>query len=654
MRRWTMTVAFVLCVLAGTRLATNAKDPTPAARIRDANGNTPLHHVCYRTRNTKAADQLIRSKADINARNRLQQTPLHLAASCDWAPIVERLLEAGATIDARDRNGKTPLHYAAIYHQDAILELLRQRGAKTDIKDRFGRTAEDIANESLLWTQTLRTDTGNATYVDICYALDTFVVVGKRGRIMTSLDGANWTPQHCSYPYDFRSIDYVNGVFVALGEYGESFISEGGINWTRRQIDPSDGMSFHAIAYGNGHFVVAGPHASVFVSIDGIRWSRQPVDTDSGLAGISFYNGSFLCMTKTAQLFSSPQGITWKPHPPPPRGTPVVTGIHSFKDRVIIVGTSGLIAYASRIDAWRVARTDCLQTIHDVIRGAQHYIAVGDEGTLLVSRNGHDWLLRNPGTTLPLTGAAYGNTVFAVVGTEGIWTYQPGTEAGGTPEERLAADIAGNVSQLDDTRIEMRDQAKRKLIIIGTPALHDLQELLCNNEAPTEARSAAASIITDIGGAEAATALTNELDTTIAPLQRDVAQGLLQLADPSTFPGIQNILEKTNLAPHVRQILIDTLGQFGDTRSVRLLLPLVGSDPDPSCRQAASAALDRITKQSHGQDQRARMRWIRRFQPEWLETVAPEASGPTYHRLSGLILGGALLGFLMIVSMLRS
>jgi hypothetical protein len=276
-------IAALFCLFVVSLPAADTNRPVTGARTRDSDGNTPLHHVSGRIGNLDAVNRLIASKANVNVRNRLGQIPLHLAASCPRPAIVERLLEAKSDINARDRNGKTPLHYATIFHQDAVAALLRKRGARTTIKDRFGRTAADIEKERALWKQTLQTTGQEAMLKSICFGLDTFVTVGERGTILTSLDGFNWTPRECSYPYDFLHVDFVNGLFVALGEYGDSFFSEDSIIWTRRQIDTGDGVSFSAITYGRDRYVAVGPHADIFFSTDGLRWDSERAATDTDL-----------------------------------------------------------------------------------------------------------------------------------------------------------------------------------------------------------------------------------------------------------------------------------------------------------------------------------------------------------------------------------
>ena len=62
--------------------------------------------------------------ANINAKDRKESTPLHLALIYGWKNIVETLLENGADINAKDIRGQTPLHCSASQDSVEIAEFL--------------------------------------------------------------------------------------------------------------------------------------------------------------------------------------------------------------------------------------------------------------------------------------------------------------------------------------------------------------------------------------------------------------------------------------------------------------------------------------------------------------------------------------------------
>lgn len=118
-------------------------------RARDLNGQTLLHSVAA-ANDVRAARVLLQHGADVNARDKFGQIPLHMAAMCnrlddDRVPMMELLLNAGAQIDARDTGGRTALHTAAIFQQRRLVVALEHAGADPTLADCDGHTATELA-----------------------------------------------------------------------------------------------------------------------------------------------------------------------------------------------------------------------------------------------------------------------------------------------------------------------------------------------------------------------------------------------------------------------------------------------------------------------------------------------------------------------------
>ena len=67
-------------------------------------------------------------KADVNARDRTGETPLHDTVSRDRREVVLLLLNNKATVNAEDYQGYTPLYLLFRIHREKVAELLRQHG----------------------------------------------------------------------------------------------------------------------------------------------------------------------------------------------------------------------------------------------------------------------------------------------------------------------------------------------------------------------------------------------------------------------------------------------------------------------------------------------------------------------------------------------
>ena len=100
---------------------------------RDKNGETPLHLVTDRA----LAQALIDAGADITARERFSYTPLHIACMDDKEEIIECLIHAKADVNALSDDEITPLHLA---QSAAAVKLLVQNGANLNSQDKYGDT----------------------------------------------------------------------------------------------------------------------------------------------------------------------------------------------------------------------------------------------------------------------------------------------------------------------------------------------------------------------------------------------------------------------------------------------------------------------------------------------------------------------------------
>lgn len=112
------------------------------------NGASALHAAAERrlARTPEVITLLVDAGMDVNARNALGETPLHLARTYNILPAVtSALLDAGADPGARDLAGSTPLQFAASVGWDRQVSLLAAAGADVNARDNRGRTPLHVA-----------------------------------------------------------------------------------------------------------------------------------------------------------------------------------------------------------------------------------------------------------------------------------------------------------------------------------------------------------------------------------------------------------------------------------------------------------------------------------------------------------------------------
>jgi hypothetical protein len=200
-----------------------------------------------------------------------------------------------------------------------------------------------------------------------------FVAVAKNA--LTSSDGTQWTNVPIPLASLRNGIGFGNGTFVAVGDGNPITTSPDGINWNI--FYPTGGSGFHSVAYGNDRFVVGGA-ANALTSTDGQTWIQQ----STGYIGqVAFGNGLFVS-PNGASVRTSIDGANWTPPTALPAGN-----------------SANAVAFGNGI-----------------------FVTVGDQGLILSSTDGTNWLQRDAGTTIPLTSVAFGDGTF--IATSWDWNYR--------------------------------------------------------------------------------------------------------------------------------------------------------------------------------------------------------------------------------------
>ena len=99
-------------------------------------GSTPLHHAVDGG-HTELVELLIKSGADVNARDLQRETPLHIAAQNGNREIAELLIKSGADVnDNKFYINSPPLHTALSFRNIEVAKLLIDNGADVNAKSK--------------------------------------------------------------------------------------------------------------------------------------------------------------------------------------------------------------------------------------------------------------------------------------------------------------------------------------------------------------------------------------------------------------------------------------------------------------------------------------------------------------------------------------
>lgn len=137
------------CDLCDLQLSGKLNDPsiiTPFSR--DDRGYTPLH-VAAICGQAQLIDLLVHKGAPVNATDYHALTPLHLACQRGYQGVTLLLLHYKANTDAQDNNGNTPLHLACMYgHEDCVKALVYydSHTCRLEVQNDKGDTALHMAS----------------------------------------------------------------------------------------------------------------------------------------------------------------------------------------------------------------------------------------------------------------------------------------------------------------------------------------------------------------------------------------------------------------------------------------------------------------------------------------------------------------------------
>jgi ankyrin repeat protein len=122
------------------RVRSLLKNNPDLASSTNVSGMTPLHWAASQLHRKEIVELLLANKADVNATNKFNQTPLYFAAYSGDSEVAAMLLQRNAYINARGGNGSTPLAVAVSYGHGKVAELLLKSNAAVELKDAYGNS----------------------------------------------------------------------------------------------------------------------------------------------------------------------------------------------------------------------------------------------------------------------------------------------------------------------------------------------------------------------------------------------------------------------------------------------------------------------------------------------------------------------------------
>jgi Pectate lyase superfamily protein len=256
---------------------------------------------------------------------------------------------------------------------------------------------------------------------------------------------------------NFTNIYYSNNFFIALTGSGGIYTSSDGTTWTSRTSGVSTGLNEVYYDSVNKIFTIVGDSGVILTASPSgglpqvTTWVSQTSGTTNNLLSISQLSSTtWIAVGASGTILTSPNATTWTT-----RSSGVTVDLRSVTVadlgggtyKAIAVGRGGIGITSSVGTTWTTALSnsatdptgatvsvgDLNQVIYLTFTTPSnvtysYYIAVGDNGRLLLSSNSTTWYTKTTYTVSDFQGIAYSGTYFYAVGDIGL-TYITGRDA---------------------------------------------------------------------------------------------------------------------------------------------------------------------------------------------------------------------------------
>lgn len=262
---------------------------------------------------------------------------------------------------------------------------------------------------------------------------DLVVAVGDNAAIYISTNAVNWQRVTPSFHNWLRSIACNGSNFVTVGENGLIASSQNGTAWQVR----NSGTKTHLnrVAWVEDHYLVVGDEGKAFTSATGIQWEPVVTGVSNSLYAIAGVSDSHLIAGDHEVRLSESGEAAWADQSAPSRPGPAPAWEYFSalwnSDWFLVAGRSGMAIEAARTNLaepaqWHPLGDSVRSWLWAVARTPSHYVAVGNNGTILSSPDGIDWdleLVPYSVTNSVLLGVGGSSNLLLAVGTRGtiLW-----------------------------------------------------------------------------------------------------------------------------------------------------------------------------------------------------------------------------------------
>ena len=280
--------------------------------------------------------------------------------------------------------------------------------------------------DGVVWTTRNAPSGGLAPYWNVAYGNSTFVITEANGTVRTSADGITWASV-ATGASTLYGVTYGGGQFVACGEGGSGgtiVTSPDGAAWTPQTSNLAGYLGLKAVVYGSGKYIVAGWSGMMTSSTDGSTWTQIGTGTNQNLYGVT-YGGlvlQYVAVGANGTILTSPDpvNIGWTAQT---SGTTVLlfgVAYGSGPGVFVAVGGNGTILTSADAASWSSQSLGANFGFSAVMYGgaSPQFVAVGYDhsanlGCVFTSPDGVVWTQATAAVAFPTNESFYAITYAA-------------------------------------------------------------------------------------------------------------------------------------------------------------------------------------------------------------------------------------------------
>lgn len=301
-----------------------------------------------------------------------------------------------------------------------------------------GYFAASPAQAAVIWAKT-----SSKYFTSIAYGNGMYVAFQEAGKVYTSANLTEWTQTDISSVSTKRIyfVKFENGKFMAgasrddLAAGAQFLYSDDGIHWTGSPGLNRPSYGFSSVAYGGGVLRLTSENGGGILgsSDNGVNWT----DSVSGprYYEIIYMNDRFLAAGRDSSYAkgsfrrsSDATGTVWDDSYVVP--TPIFS-LATNGSQVVAVGSGGKVyrtdpAASPHLPTLEAVTPDSVtvdlnSVAYGSVDGAGLYAAVGNQGKVIISGDGNNWVEEASGITGNFSRVIYAEGAFVAVSTSGVF-----------------------------------------------------------------------------------------------------------------------------------------------------------------------------------------------------------------------------------------